>query len=76
MKRKYWIHIYQDPEEPGVWIGEVPGVRGVISDGDSKEEAIANTLEALEGMLPAMKKRGLPIPQPDDEWVEVEVNAA
>lgn len=59
-----------------MWIGEVPGVRGVISDGDSKEEAIANTLEALEGMLPAMKKRGLPIPQPDDEWVEVEVNAA
>ena len=76
MNRKYWIHVYEDPEEPGVWIGEVPSVGGVISDGDSREEAISRTLEALEGMLEAMKKRGLPIPEPDGEWVEVEVNAA
>lgn len=76
MKRRYWVRVYEDPEEPGVWLAEVPAVPGVHSDGDTREEAIGNVLEALEGMLDALKRQGLPIPEPDEEWVEVEVKAA
>jgi predicted RNase H-like HicB family nuclease len=48
----------------------------VRSDGDTREEAIQNVREALEAMLEALRARNLPIPEPDEEWVEVQVNAA
>ncbi|MFZ8813210.1 MAG: type II toxin-antitoxin system HicB family antitoxin [Thermus aquaticus] len=73
---RYWIRVYPDPEEPGVWLAEVPAVPGVRPDGDTREEAIQNVLEALEAMLEALRARNLPIPEPDEEWVEVHLNAA
>ncbi len=74
--KRYWIRVYPDPEEPGVWLAEVPAVYGVRSDGDSREEAIRNVQEALEAMLEALKAKGLPIPEAEEEWVEVQVDAA
>ncbi len=73
MKLRYRVEVYEDPEESGVWIAEVPSVKGVITDGDSREEALANAQEALEGMLAAMQKWGDPIPPSDFEIVEVEL---
>lgn len=66
---RYWIRVHRDPEEPGVWLAEVPGVR---SDGDTRQDV----QEALEAMLAALKAKGLPVPEPDEEWVEVRVDAA
>ncbi|WP_243029161.1 type II toxin-antitoxin system HicB family antitoxin [Thermus albus] len=74
--KRYWIRVYPDPNEPGVWLAEVPSVYGVRSDGDSREEAIRNAQEALEAMLQALKAKGLPLPEPEEEWIEVEVDAA
>ncbi|MBF6593650.1 MAG: type II toxin-antitoxin system HicB family antitoxin [Thermaceae bacterium] len=73
MKLRYRVEVYEDPEEPGVWLAKVPSVDGVYSDGDSREEALANVQEALEGMLEAMQKWGDPIPPSDFEIVEVEL---
>ncbi|APD09046.1 MULTISPECIES: type II toxin-antitoxin system HicB family antitoxin [Thermus] len=73
---RYWIRVYPDPDEPGVWLAEVPAVPGVRSDGDTREEAIRNAQEALEAMLEALKAKGLPIPEPQEEWVEAEIHAA
>ncbi|MER3480868.1 MAG: type II toxin-antitoxin system HicB family antitoxin [Meiothermus sp.] len=62
MKRRYWVYIYKDPEEP-----DVLAVPGVHSDGDTREEAIGNVLEALED--------GKPLPD-DVQTMRVEVTAA
>jgi predicted RNase H-like HicB family nuclease len=37
--------VYQDEE--GNWIAEVPSLPGCISQGDTREEAIANIREAI-----------------------------
>lgn len=69
---RYWIRVHRDPEEPGVWLAEVPAVPGVRSHGDTRQDV----QEALEAMLAALKAKGLPVPEPDEEWVEVRVDAA
>jgi antitoxin HicB len=60
--RTYTILLYRDPNE-GVWYGKVPAVLGVFSDGDTREEAIANTTEALEAMLEFLIEDGQVLPQ-------------
>jgi predicted RNase H-like HicB family nuclease len=56
VKPCYRVELYEDPEEPGVWIAKIPSVKGVYSDGYSCEEALIHVREALEGMLAAMKQ--------------------
>ncbi|MBO1436967.1 MAG: type II toxin-antitoxin system HicB family antitoxin [Meiothermus sp.] len=74
MKLRYRVEVFEDPEEPGVWLARVPSVAGVFSDGDSREEALANVQEALEGMLEAMRQWGEPIPPSDfEDFVELEI---
>lgn len=72
MKLRYRVELYEDPEEPGVWIAKIPSVKGVYSDGYSCEEALIHVREALEGMLAAMKQWGRLIPS-SDEYSEVEL---
>ena len=37
--------------------------RGCISQGQSREEAITNIREAIEGYIQVLKEDGLPVPQ-------------
>lgn len=61
------------PGEDGFWVAECPSLPGCISQGASKEEAISNVREAIEGYVAALEDDGLPVPEErfDAELVEV-----
>lgn len=54
------VVLYQD--EDGVWIAECPSLPGIVSDGASIEEAIANVKEAIAGYIKALEEDNLPVP--------------
>ena len=51
------------PGEDGYWVAECPSLPGCISQGKSKEEAIANIKEAIQGYIAALEEDGLPVPE-------------
>ncbi|MCC7210185.1 MAG: type II toxin-antitoxin system HicB family antitoxin [Anaerolineae bacterium] len=51
------------PGEDGYWVAECPSLPGCLSQGATKEEAIANIQEAIEGYLESLEGRNLPIPE-------------
>ena len=50
------------PGEDGYWVVECPSLPGCISQGKTKEEAVENIREAIEGYVLALEEDGLPIP--------------
>ena len=50
------------PGENGYWVVECPSLPGCISQGKTKEEAVQNIREAIEGYVLALQDDGLPIP--------------
>jgi predicted RNase H-like HicB family nuclease len=51
------------PGEIGYWIAECPSLPGCVSQGKTKEEAILNVPQAIEGYILALKEDGLPVPE-------------
>jgi predicted RNase H-like HicB family nuclease len=50
------------PGEDGYWVVECPSLPGCISQGKTKEEAVQNIREAIEGYVLALQDDGLPVP--------------
>lgn len=50
------------PGEDGYWVVECPSLPGCISQGKTKEEAVQNIREAIEGYVLSLQQDGLPIP--------------
>jgi len=57
---KYRILIEQD--EDGIFVAECPALPGCISDGKTREEAINNIQEAIQGYIESLRKHNEPIP--------------
>ncbi len=55
--------IFMYPGEDNYWIAECPSLPGCISQGKTKEEAIANIKEAIQGYIAALEEDNLPIPE-------------
>ena len=51
------------PGEDGYWVAECPSLPGCISQGHSREEAIANIKEAIEAYVMALQEDKLPVPE-------------
>ena len=51
------------PGEDGYWVAECPSLPGCISQGKSREEAIRNIREAIDGYIAALEEDGLPVPE-------------
>ena len=51
------------PGEDGYWVAECPSLPGCISQGKTREEAVENIKEAIEGYVAALKEDGLPVPE-------------
>jgi predicted RNase H-like HicB family nuclease len=66
--------IVHEAEEGGYWT-EVPGLPGAGSQGETLEEAIANTKESIEAVIEVMREKGERIPIPRDIVVKVTVAA-
>ena len=50
------------PGEDGYWIAECPSLPGCVSQGTSREDAIVNIREAIQGYISALQEDGLPVP--------------
>ncbi|MBN1541568.1 type II toxin-antitoxin system HicB family antitoxin [candidate division KSB1 bacterium] len=51
------------PGEDGYWVAECPSLKGCISQGKTKEEAIHNIRDAIDLYISALKDDNLPIPK-------------
>jgi predicted RNase H-like HicB family nuclease len=51
------------PGEDGLWVAECPSLPGCVSQGESREAAVANIREAIEAYILALKDDGLPVPE-------------
>jgi predicted RNase H-like HicB family nuclease len=49
--------------EDGFWVGECPSLPGCISQGRTREEAIKNIREAIDGYILALTEDKLPVPE-------------
>lgn len=59
------------PGEDGFWVVECPSLPGCISQGKTKEEALANIKEAIEGYIEALKEDNIPVPPERFEAITV-----
>ena len=51
------------PGEDGYWVVECPSLPGCISQGSTKEEAVANIKEAIRGYVAALEEDNLSVPE-------------
>ncbi len=70
--REYVVVVH--PDETGGYWTEVPALPGCGSQGETVEEAIEMTKDAIEGMLESFQAHGEPIPE--DRHVAVKVTVA
>jgi predicted RNase H-like HicB family nuclease len=67
---EYTVILHRDEEYGGYWV-EVPSLPGCVSQGKSKEEALANIKEAIELHLECMREDVEKIPQEESYKVAV-----
>jgi predicted RNase H-like HicB family nuclease len=51
------LHVVIEKDEAGYFVAEVPALPGCLSQGTTKEEALANTREAIDGWLEVMEAK-------------------
>lgn len=61
-----------DRDEDGVWVVECPSIPGCVSQGATKEEALASVQDAIKACLEVRSERGMPLTV---ETHQVEVDA-
>ncbi len=61
------------PGEDGYWVAECPSLPGCISQGRTRQEAITNIREAIDGYVEVLKEDGLPVPEEKFEALIVAV---
>ena len=67
---RYRIIIEQD--EDGAFVAECPVLPGCVSQGSTRDEAVANIKDAIAGYLESLRKHNEPIPPSIwEETVEV-----
>ncbi len=59
------------PGEDGWVVAEVPALPGCVTQGRTREEAIANASDAIAGYIESLRKHGEPIPGEDSVQVQV-----
>ena len=67
---RYRVIIEED--EDGLFVAECPSLPGCVSQGPTREAALANIKDAIVGYLKSLRKHNEPIPPPiSEEIVEV-----
>jgi predicted RNase H-like HicB family nuclease len=61
-----------EPEEDGIFVAECPALPGCVSQGHSRDEAIKNIREAIQGYLRSLVRHGEHASAPvEEEIVEI-----
>ena len=58
-----------EPDEDGVFVAECPSLPGCISQGETREAAIANIRDAIRGYIASLEKHNEPVPLPMTEEI-------
>jgi len=58
-----------EPDEDGVFVAECPALSGCVSQGKTRDEALANIGDAIQGYLHSLEKHGEPVPGPITEAI-------
>ena len=67
---KYTVVLEHEPD--GGYVASVPVLPGCVSQGDTRDEAIANIKEAIEVYVEDCRAAGDPVPEEDSrEYVEL-----
>ena len=61
------------PGEDNFWIAECPSLPGCISQGKTKEEAVKNIREAIQGYILVLEEDHIPVPPENFEALIVAV---
>ena len=61
------------PGENGYWIVECPSLPGCVSQGETRQQAIANIKEAIVAYVSVLEEDGLPVPEEHFETLVVAV---
>ena len=61
------------PGEDGFWVAECPSLPGCISQGRTREEAVENIREAIQGYIVTLEDDRLPVPPERFEAILVAV---
>ena len=51
-----------EPDENSMFVAECPALPGCVSQGKTREEAMTNIRDAIQGYLASLKKHDEPIP--------------
>ena len=54
--------VYLEPAEEGGYIASVPALPGCVTQGETREEALAMAQDAIVGYVASLKKHGEPLP--------------
>jgi antitoxin HicB len=68
---KFVITLEED--EDGFIVAECPSLPGCVSQGRTREEALANIEEAVKGYIASLRKHGQPVPRAEVTELEVTV---
>ena len=61
------------PGEDEYWVAECPSLPGCISQGQTREEAVKNIREAIQGYIAALEDDGLAVPEERFEAILIAV---
>jgi predicted RNase H-like HicB family nuclease len=64
------VPVFIEKDEAGYYVAEVPAMPGCVSQGRTRQQAIANIKEAIAGWLEVMESKS---DQPHGEPIEVSV---
>ena len=64
--------VYLEPAEEGGYVVSAPALPGCVTQGETKQEALAMIEDAIRGYIASLRKHGEPLP-PGYEAGEVEV---
>jgi antitoxin HicB len=67
--RRYTVLL--EPDEDGWIIATVPALPGCVTQGRTREEALANAREAIEGFIETLEAHHEPVPEEDAQVLEI-----
>jgi len=65
------FEVFIEKADEGGFVITCPTLPGCVSEGETRDEALANINDAIIGYLAVLKKHGLPTPTVEVENVEV-----
>jgi predicted RNase H-like HicB family nuclease len=60
---EYTFTVLVEPNEPDGYLVTCPALPGIVTEGDTLDEAFAMAKDAIEGYLTSLLKHGEPIPE-------------